>query len=87
VLIADYWLVRRTNLQLEDLYLTDGEYPSWNWTAVGATVLGSLLAWSGLVVTALRPLYDYAWFVGFFASGAFYAAVTPAASRLRPAIQ
>ena len=26
VLIADYWIVRRTKLNLEDLYLTTGEY-------------------------------------------------------------
>src|SRR5205823_5261439 len=26
VLIADYWIVRRTELRLEDLYLSDGAY-------------------------------------------------------------
>ena len=26
VLIADYWIVRRTRLRLEDLYLPDGAY-------------------------------------------------------------
>jgi NCS1 family nucleobase:cation symporter-1 len=26
------------------------------------------LAWIGLVVPVLRPLYDYAWFVGFGAA-------------------
>jgi nucleobase:cation symporter-1, NCS1 family len=87
VLIADYWLLRGRTLQLEDLYLVDGEYPTWNWIAVGATVVGCAFAWSGLVVPALRPLYDYAWFVGFFVSGGVYAALTPATSRLRAAIQ
>ena len=28
-----------------------------------------------LVIPALKPLYDYAWFVGFFASGAIYFAL------------
>jgi cytosine/uracil/thiamine/allantoin permease len=28
-------------------------------------------------VPALRPLYDYAWFVGFFAAGAAYLASAP----------
>ncbi len=37
-----------------------------------ATLVGCGLAWGGLVVPALRPLYDYAWFVGFFAAGAVY---------------
>jgi len=72
VLIADYWLVRRTALRLEDLYLVDGAYRyhrGWNWKAVVATAVGCGLAWGGLVVPALRPLYAYAWFVGFFAAG------------------
>jgi NCS1 family nucleobase:cation symporter-1 len=69
VLIADYWIVRRRELRLEDLYLSDGVYRGWNWRAIAATAIGCALAWSGLVVPALKPLYDYAWFVGFFAAG------------------
>jgi NCS1 family nucleobase:cation symporter-1 len=72
VLIADYWLVRRGRLALEDLYLVHGAYRyrgGWNWKAVVATLVGCALAWGGLVVPALKPLYSYAWFVGFFAAG------------------
>jgi NCS1 family nucleobase:cation symporter-1 len=69
VLIADYWLVRRCELQLEDLYLADGAYSGWNWRAIGATAIGCALAWGGLVIPAMKPLYDYAWFVGFFSAG------------------
>jgi nucleobase:cation symporter-1, NCS1 family len=79
VLIADYWLVRRTELSLEDLYLPDGAYrysSGWNWKAVLATVVGCALAWGGLVVPALAPLYSYAWFVGFFVSGLIYWALS-----------
>jgi NCS1 family nucleobase:cation symporter-1 len=68
VLIADYWIVRRTRIQLEDLYLTEGAYRytnGWNVSAVTATLLGCAIAWGGLVVPLLKPLYDYAWFVGF----------------------
>jgi NCS1 family nucleobase:cation symporter-1 len=68
VLIADYWVVRGTQLKLEDLYLPDGIYryrAGWNFKAVAATLLGCALAWGGLVIPALKPLYDYAWFVGF----------------------
>jgi len=70
VLVADYWLVRRRELALEDLYLTDGEYRGWNMRAIGATALGCALAWGGVIIPALKPLYDYAWFVGFSAAGA-----------------
>jgi NCS1 family nucleobase:cation symporter-1 len=68
VLIVDYWIVRRKQLALADLYLPDGAYTyngGWNWRAVIATLLGCAAAWIGLIVPALRPLYDYAWFVGF----------------------
>jgi NCS1 family nucleobase:cation symporter-1 len=71
VLIADYWIVRKKTLRLEDLYLPDGVYRyegGWNMRAVAATLLGCALAWGGLVIPALKPLYDYAWFVGFAAA-------------------
>src|SRR5262249_3726537 len=69
VLVADYWLVRRKTLRLEDLYVADGEYRGWNTRAIAATALGCALAWGGFVIPVLKPLYDYAWFVGFFAAG------------------
>jgi nucleobase:cation symporter-1, NCS1 family len=75
VLVADYWLVRRRELQLEDLYLADGIYRGWNGRAIAATALGCALAWGGLVVPALKPLYDYAWFVGFFVAAAAHLAL------------
>jgi nucleobase:cation symporter-1, NCS1 family len=75
VLIADYWVVRRRQLKLADLYLPQGIYRyagGWNWRAVVATLAGCALAWGGLVVPVLRPLYDYAWFVGFGVAFAIY---------------
>jgi NCS1 family nucleobase:cation symporter-1 len=65
VLIADYWVVRAKQLRLEDLYLKDGAYGGSKAPALVATALGCALAWAGLVVPPLKPLYDYAWFVGF----------------------
>jgi NCS1 family nucleobase:cation symporter-1 len=70
-LIIDYWLVRQKQLELGDLYRPQGAYTyngGWNWRAIIATLIGCVLAWIGLVVPALRPLYDYAWFVGFGAA-------------------
>ena len=68
VLVVDYWIVRKKHLVLGDLYRSEGEYTyagGWNWRAVVATLTGCAAAWIGLIVPALRPLYDYAWFVGF----------------------
>jgi NCS1 family nucleobase:cation symporter-1 len=81
VLIADYWIVRRRELRLEDLYLEDGAYRGWNGRAIVATAVGCGLAWGGLVIPALKPLYDYAWFVGFFASGLTHLALSSGVSR------
>lgn len=75
VLIADYWIVRRRTLDLADLYLPGGEYSGWSRPAVVATLAGCALAWGGLVFAPLRPLYDYAWFVGFLAAGLIYVAM------------
>jgi NCS1 family nucleobase:cation symporter-1 len=44
---------------------------------MSATAIGCALAWGGLVVPPMRPLYDYAWFVGFLASGAAHLALAP----------
>lgn len=77
VLIADYWIVRRTQLHLEDLYLPDGTYRytgGWHVPAVIATLAGCAVAWAGLVVPALRPVYDYAWFAGFGVAFVVYVA-------------
>jgi NCS1 family nucleobase:cation symporter-1 len=76
VLIADYWLLRKADLDLEGLYLADGSYRytgGWNVKAVIATVVGCALAWGGWLWPPLKPLYDYAWFVGFGAAFVVYA--------------
>lgn len=93
VLIVDYWLVRNKRLALGDLYRTQGIYTytrGWNWRAVVATIIGCALAWIGLVVPALRPLYDYAWFVGFGASAVthlFLMKLSPPQASIAPEVQ
>ena len=72
ILIVDYWIVRRQILNVHDLYVEGGEYPLVNWPAMIALVAGIAVALVGLVVAPLRPLYDYAWFVGFFVGGGLY---------------
>ena len=75
VLIADYWIVRRKKLALEDLYLPAGAYAyrgGWNSRAVAATAVGCFLAWGGLAIPAMAPLVDYGWFVGAFGAATSY---------------
>ena len=50
VLIADYWLVRRTSFGLADLYKPNGMYRyarGWNWRAVAALAIGTFIALGG----------------------------------------
>jgi len=68
VLVVDYWILRKKQLALGDLYTPEGTYAyaaGWNWRAVAATVIGCTLAWIGKWVPPLHILYDFAWFVGF----------------------
>lgn len=65
VFVADDWIVRRARLALADLYAADGIYGRWNLKAVAALAAGIAAALAGLVVPALRVLYDNAWFAGF----------------------
>ena len=75
VMIADYFVVRRSRLLVNDLYRRNGAYEYDNGVNVRALValaVGIGVALLGLVVPALRVLYDYAWFVGFGVSAAVY---------------
>jgi NCS1 family nucleobase:cation symporter-1 len=76
VLICDYWLIKKTRLELADLYRRDGAYAygggGWNGAAVGATAVGCATAWIGLFVPALHVLYDAAWFSGGLSSALVY---------------
>jgi nucleobase:cation symporter-1, NCS1 family len=68
IMICDYFVVRRRLLVVEDLYLRERTYEysrGFNWLAVIALAAGAGTALIGLVIAAVRPLYDYSWFVGF----------------------
>ncbi|MEU6863206.1 NCS1 family nucleobase:cation symporter-1 [Streptomyces sp. NPDC046876] len=88
ILIADYWLVRRTVLDLAGLYRPDGPYwyrSGWNPAAVLAFTVGGVLAIGGShsapgagpfpeegLIPFLEPLADYGWAVGLAASLLLY---------------
>ena len=81
VLVAGYWMINRTQLDLAGLYQAGGRYwyaAGWNWRGVAATLIGAVLAVGGAysvpgqgpfpsqgLIPALKPLYDYSWVVGF----------------------
>jgi NCS1 family nucleobase:cation symporter-1 len=79
-MIADYYVVRKRVLDPDELFKRGGEYEfsgGFNWRAVVALAVGIIVALIGLVVPALRSLYQYAWFVGFGVSFVVYLLVMP----------
>ncbi len=86
VMITDYFLLRHTKLRVESLYQRGGAYEyrsGVNPRAMFSLATGVILALIGLVVPALRWLYNYSWFVGFAVAGAVYYA-SYAASKQTP---
>jgi NCS1 family nucleobase:cation symporter-1 len=75
VLVVDYWVIRKTRLDLPSLYSPDGVYRyknGWNGAAVIATLAGMACALPGAFVGVLAPLYQWSWFVGFGVAGGVY---------------
>jgi len=88
VLIVDYWIIRRTELDLRSLYTADGAYRytnGWNIPAVVATLVGASVALLGAFWSPMKPIYDWSWFVGFGLAGGIYWAMMAARSG-RPGI-
>ena len=76
ILICDYFLIRKTQLKLPDLFSTSGEYAfggsGFNRSAMIAFLVGVVAAGIGKFVPALSFLYDLSWFTGFFTSFVLY---------------
>lgn len=85
IMIADYWIVRRCELDVADLYRPNGQYRGVSPAAVVALVLGILPGVPGFLSSVgLRQgphdifdaLYVYAWFLGFGVAFVVYLALT-----------
>lgn len=75
VMITDYFLIRKTNLDVASLYRRNGIYEyrkGINPPAMFSLAAGIAVALGGLVVPPLRWLYNYSWFVGFAVAGIVY---------------
>jgi len=80
IILVDYFLIRKTELNVEDLYRSNGIYAGFNPVAIVALVIGvlpnipgflanvGLYSGSGFIVN----LYNYAWFIGLGISSLVY---------------
>lgn len=94
VMVADYWILRRRRLRIEDLYLRGGLYEfarGFNWRAIATLGVATVLAVGGAYsaepdgpfpadgfIPVLQPLFDYNWAVAFLSSIIVYLALTKA---------
>ncbi|MDZ5649692.1 NCS1 family nucleobase:cation symporter-1 [Nitrospirillum sp. BR 11828] len=86
IMLADYWLVRRTRLSMEGLFDVDGPYAytgGWNMAALTALAVSVLPNVPGFLHVAFpsvfggvpvffQEIYNYAWFIGMFISTVVY---------------
>jgi NCS1 family nucleobase:cation symporter-1 len=94
ILIADYFVIRKTSLDMEGLYKKDGPYwyrGGFNPVALVALVAGIAPCAPGFFGTIgaakvsdlWMHLYNYAWFIGFGVSAAVYLAGTRLTQRVK----
>ena len=86
ILIVDYYLIRKKQLNVDDLYNETGAYSyrsGWNWLAIAALLLGVLPNVPGFLNAAFpqtfpgvgdffKGVYTYAWFIGLAIAAVAY---------------
>jgi NCS1 family nucleobase:cation symporter-1 len=89
IMLADYFFIRRTELEIKELYKSDGIYSKasgWNLAGILALVIGIIPNLPGFCHAAgivesvpgvFDTLYSYAWFVGLFLGGLSYLLLRP----------
>lgn len=72
IMITDYFVVRRQQLDLPGLYRDDGPYPAWNRAGFVAFLLPVALTVLSLTTDWVKWFYDYGWFTGSLLGGMIY---------------
>lgn len=85
IILVDYFYIRKTELNLVDLYRRNGRYAGVNSRAIVALLVGVMLNVPGFLNHVglsksdgiMVAFYDYAWFVGLAVSAVLYALIMP----------
>ena len=81
IMVMDYWALRKTELDVAELYRPHGKYAGYNVAAIAALIIGVLPNVPGFLKSAgfitgeknfFDEIYVYAWFIGFGLSAALY---------------
>lgn len=87
IMVLDYWVLRKRELDVPELYRPKGKYAGYNLAAIIALLLGVLPNVPGFLKSAgfikgdknfFDEIYVYAWFIGFGLSAALYMALMKA---------
>ncbi len=80
IILVDYFLIRKTELDVTDLYRIDGRYAGVNPRAIIALIMGVVPNIPGFLANIgvysgsgfFVDLYNYAWFIGLGIAGSVY---------------
>lgn len=72
IMIVDYFLIKKQNLNLVALYSTDGTYPAFNTAGLTAFAVPVAITVLSFSIDALSWFYSYGWFTGAFTGAAVY---------------
>ena len=76
ILVCDYYLIQKKEIQLAELYKTDGVYTfggsGFNKAAIISLLVGAFIAIGGKWIPAMSSLYAVSWFSGFIISFVLY---------------
>ncbi|MDJ0621546.1 MAG: NCS1 family nucleobase:cation symporter-1 [Desulfocapsaceae bacterium] len=72
IMIVDYFFIKKQELNLKDLYLTDGCYPAFNMVGIVAFFVPVALTVFSITTGFMPWFYSYGWFTGSFLGGVLY---------------
>jgi len=72
IMIVDYFLIRKQQLDLPGLYTGKGDYPAWNWRGFVAFFVPVALTVFAQMTGELSWFYSYGWFTGSLLGGLIY---------------
>jgi len=72
IMIVDYFLVKKQQLNLAELYLTDGEYAGINMAGMIAFIIPVGLTVFAILTGSLSWFYQYGWFTGSILGAIIY---------------
>lgn len=75
IMLSDYYIIRKMEIPLEELYKEEGQFTytnGFNISAMIALALGVFVAIIGYFVPSLDALYKLSWFSGFIVSFVIY---------------